>query len=113
MPGAHETRNLNGNSFIYQELAKSCTFSGLPVRVEPVVLLDDCLHLAFASWRGVADPVRNLVREPERNKVGIESEATSFRIGNTREMFETDKRNCSSTHDKLACIRGADTTHEH
>ena len=57
--------------------------------------------------------MRDFVRQPERNQLGIETKALSFRIGNAREMFETDESDSLSINNELARIRGPYSNHEH
>ena len=72
-----------------------------------------CAQLASARRRDVANDVRDLVREPERNQLGIEAEALGLRIRGAGEMLETHERDALSFDDELTRVRGADADHEH
>ena len=70
-------------------------------------------HLASARGRRVAHDVRDLVRQPERNQLWIETETFGLRVRCAGEVLEADEGDSASIDDELAGVRGADADHEH
>ena len=69
--------------------------------------------MAAAGRRDVAHDVRDLVGEPERNELGIETQSFRLRVRLTREVLEADEGDAASVDDHLARVGCAHADHEH
>jgi hypothetical protein len=110
--GTEMARRLHGKPLVHEMLAECCSAPCLPVRVVSAGLTDKLPHLASALRRRVAHAMRNLVRKPHRDQLGVESEAARGGIGDAGKMLETHKGDAAAADHHLACVRGADPDHE-
>lgn len=110
--GTEMARRLHGKPLVHEMLAECCSAPCLPVRVVSAGLTDKLPHLASALRRRVAHAMRNLVRKPHRDQLGVESEAARGGIGDAGKMLEAHKGDAAAADHHLACVRGADPDHE-
>ncbi len=85
---------------------------GVPVRVVTARVGDDVAQLAAARRRRVAHDVRDLVRQPERDQLGIEAEALRLRVRLPGEVLEAHEGDAASIDDQLSRVGGADADHQ-
>src|SRR5688572_4317950 len=72
MPRTHCFGRFDREALIQDQFAERGAPARLPVRVVPVGVLDQRFHLTAAAGRGVANAMRDLVREPQRDNFGVE-----------------------------------------
>jgi hypothetical protein len=57
--------------------------------------------------------VGDLVREPERDQLGLEAESLCVGVGDAGEVLQTDEGDGAAAHHQLAGVGGADADHQH
>src|SRR6185503_9024985 len=98
---------------IDHELTQRSTPSGFPVGVIAASIVDQLSQLASAGGGSVANGVRDLMSQPERDQLWIQAQALRFGVGNARKMLEADKCDPLSVNYQLAGVGGAHAYHEH
>src|SRR5687767_8812147 len=113
MTRADRLGDLTGQSFIHEMLSQRGETPGVPVGVIAPGVLDQRAHLAAAGGRGVANGVSELMGQPERNQLWIETKPLGVRVGDGREVLKTREGDPRPVHHELAGIRRADADHEY
>src|SRR5690348_16891331 len=74
--------------FVHQELAQRHVTRAVPAIELPARFVDRAPEIAAASGRAVADRVRHLVGDPEREQRGREAESVRRAVGTAGEVLE-------------------------
>ena len=104
---------LDGQPFVHEVLTQWSESSGLPVRVVTACLVDQRTHLTATRWRGIADGMSELMGQPEREQLGIETKPLRVRVGDGGEMLQACKGDPCPAHHQLAGVCRTNADHQH
>ena len=104
---------MHGEALVGQQFTQRRVATCFPIRIIATGFADQVAHLAARRRRGVPHHVRDFVREPEGNQLGVESQPLCVGVGDAGEVLKTHEGDAAAVDHEFARVGRTHADHQH